>query len=586
VADRERLTMESAVDRPQRASPGCAQERDPVAHRRFQRGVRGMSGAAMAGATLILVGHVLGVPVLRTLGLGRTPATPAAAAMLLGLGLAILAVASQRLLLARLVAGSIGVWAVLGLLLVRVGPSGSSAWLPYEGGAVVIGALAVALLAGLQPGGRAAGVRATALAAALAVAGPALIVAMHGWELADRLPPPLDIAGVAAALSVLLGAALSALSPHRWPNRLFYRAPEDLPLLTRVVTLAFAAPLLLPVLQRLGRGLGLPLEYAALIAQLGSTGLLLWALVTVVAQRHRLARRVAAQRRDLAEAEEQFRLMFEHAPIGMATIAVDRRLRRVNRAFCELLGRRASELEGRPLAELTHPEDVGLDEEHFAACLRGELDRYHTEKRYRHARGEWIVGELSIALVRDEQGAPQHFVGQMVDRTRERALEADLRHAAHHDPLTGLANRRLLEERISKELDRTAREGGVVGVLVVDLDGFKAINDRYGHDVGDVVLTVTSQRLVDASRSFDTVARIGGDEFLVCTALTEPEELPELAARIRRAVNQPLQHRGEEIFVRGSVGAVVGRAGDSLVELMRGADARMYAAKHAGSAPG
>jgi diguanylate cyclase (GGDEF)-like protein/PAS domain S-box-containing protein len=563
----------------------CGQVHDEVTRRHFHQSVRVVSALVVAAAVLVLAGHALGIEALQTLGVGRAPATPAAAGMLIGLGVAVFAAGEGHLAVARTAAGAAGVWALLGLVLTSADAPGVAAWLPYVGGALVVGALAVSLLAAPHAGVIARRIRAVALAMATAVSVPALIVALHNWELAERLPPPLDIAGPAALLSMLLCAALSALAPHRWPNRLFYRTPDDLPLLTRVVTLAFAAPLLLPILQRLGRAAGLSAEYAGLVAQLMSAGLMIAALVTVVEQRQRLASRLEAQRRELAEAEEQFRRMFEHAPIGMATVDLDGRLRKANQAFCELLGRRAHELEDVAFIEFTHPDDVRLDMEHFEACLRGELDRYHIEKRYRHASGEWIVGELSVALVPDEQGRPHHFVSQIVDRTRERALEADLWHAAHHDPLTGLANRRLLEERFLSELARAARQGGAVGLVVVDLDGFKAINDQYGHPMGDAVLAAVSQRLVEASRGFDIVARTGGDEFAVCAALSGPSELPELAERIRRAVNQPFHHSGAVLHLSGSVGAVVGGTGASLADLFRLADQRMYATKHNGRRP-
>lgn len=557
----------------------CGRVHDEATRRHFQHATRLLSGAVITVAALILIGHIGELRYLQTLGIGRTPATPAAAVMLAGLALGILSAGEGRLRTARSLAGAVGIWAGVGppfQWLVGVSDHG---WWPYAGAAIALSALAASLYATTVTGRTARRVRAGGLALGLAVAVPALITAMYDWELADRLPSPLDIAGPAAALAVLVGAGLSALSPHRWPNRLFYRTPEDLPLLTRVVTVAFLAPLLVPVLERSGQGIGMHAEYAGLVAQLTSAGVLLAALVTVVQQRHRLDDRVKQQRRALAASEEQFRRMFDHAPIGMATVDPSGRLLQVNRAFCELLGRRASDLEGAPFSDVTHPDDLQLDVDLFEACLRGELDRYHIEKRYLHVSGSWITGELSAALVRDERGDPRHFVGQIVDRTKERELEAELRHAAYHDPLTGLANRRMLTERVRRDLDRVARQGGAVGLVVVDLDGFKAVNDEYGHQAGDLVLTAVSQRLVDASRSFDTVARTGGDEFVICAVLTSEAELPDLVERIQRAVNQPYHYRTVEIPLAGSVGAVVGGPEAMPDDLLEIADRRMYTAK-------
>jgi diguanylate cyclase (GGDEF)-like protein len=166
---------------------------------------------------------------------------------------------------------------------------------------------------------------------------------------------------------------------------------------------------------------------------------------------------------------------------------------------------------------------------------------------------------------------------------RHRNDEAN-RHAALHDPLTGLPNRTLLLDRIEQALRRREREGTTVAVLVIDVDRFKLINDSLGHARGDALLRVLAPRLREAARAGDTVGRLGGDEFVVvCESLDGPEQADALAERIGRAINQPVVLRSGEHVMTASIGVAVANCPDATAELLlRDADIAMYRAKDLG----
>jgi diguanylate cyclase (GGDEF)-like protein len=163
------------------------------------------------------------------------------------------------------------------------------------------------------------------------------------------------------------------------------------------------------------------------------------------------------------------------------------------------------------------------------------------------------------------------------DVTDRRLLEEELRTAALVDPLTGLDNRRALSAALDDAQQFRARAGGDVGFLFVDLDGFKTVNDTFGHDAGDRVLVETGSRLVAATRSVDRVCRVGGDEFAVlCAPIDGAEGLQELVTRIRSLPPRPVLVQGEALAVRGSIGAVLVEPEDRLDQALLRADVAMY----------
>jgi diguanylate cyclase (GGDEF)-like protein len=177
-------------------------------------------------------------------------------------------------------------------------------------------------------------------------------------------------------------------------------------------------------------------------------------------------------------------------------------------------------------------------------------------------------------------------INQMLDITERRAAEQRLTFLALHDPLTGLANRRLLLDRLSIALARMARSGRMVAVLYLDLDRFKEVNDTLGHDQGDQLLLRAAARLGELVRDSDTLARLGGDEFvLVADDLTGPAEAVAIAQRIVDALKEPFDlPGGARVSVGASVGVAVAAAGADPSTLLRHADAAMYQAKDDGRA--
>jgi diguanylate cyclase (GGDEF)-like protein len=178
------------------------------------------------------------------------------------------------------------------------------------------------------------------------------------------------------------------------------------------------------------------------------------------------------------------------------------------------------------------------------------------------------------AQLRELRGALQ------LSRQREAAAEQ----AARIDPLTGLANRRLLEHRMAQQIDRAAGDRPLTALLFIDLDGFKAINDRHGHAIGDALLRLVGLRLRHAMRRDDLACRIGGDEFVcVLPRLAHGDELPALETKLRTVVSQPCQLAGLSLQVQTSIGsALYPRDGLTLAELLAHADRAMYRRKTEG----
>ena len=185
-------------------------------------------------------------------------------------------------------------------------------------------------------------------------------------------------------------------------------------------------------------------------------------------------------------------------------------------------------------------------------------------------------------------GWPRCALVSHTNITRQKQAQLDLERKASHDPLTGLANRARLDKRLKAALTQRAGRPprGDVGVLYLDLDHFKPVNDTYGHGAGDEVLQTVAARLRDLVRPQDTVARIGGDEFCVVTTRTTAEQLAAMADRIRDSLAQPYLVHGDLITVGASVGACMAVPGEDPEQALHRADQAMYAVKRRGHARG
>ena len=280
----------------------------------------------------------------------------------------------------------------------------------------------------------------------------------------------------------------------------------------------------------------------------------------------------------------------------------------VNAAMARFLETEPAELVGRSFADITFPEDVSADRALFGELVRGDRDEYALEKRFTRGTGEVVWGRLMVTSVPDaETPSGRLFIKTVLDITGEREREASIRRVAHSDVLTGLANRVVIFDRLQQAILRARREGEHVSVIFIDLDGFKGINDRFGHDVGDDVLREAAERLRAITRESDSVARLGGDEFLLVAShrIDAPHDGARLADRVLRDLGRahvlpradamngdapasdseadPDQPAGQVLKVTPSVGVAQYPAdGDDVEELVRKADVAMYAAKGRG----
>lgn len=251
----------------------------------------------------------------------------------------------------------------------------------------------------------------------------------------------------------------------------------------------------------------------------------------------------------LSASEEAFRLAFDGSGVAMAMISLasprQGRYLKVNQALCDLVGYPAGDLLARSVSDITHPDDVEADERAAIEAGANERDTYRTEKRYLRADGSitWVAVTTSVVGRMSEQELL--VISLVEDITARRAAEQELTHRALHDPLTGLLNRQAVEERLTHAVQRTRRSSQQGAVLFCDLDGFKAVNDRFGHQRGDAVLAAVAQRLASEVRAVDSLARIGGDEFVIIAEQISTKDLTHLVGRIKEAVAQPLSNAGD-----------------------------------------
>ena len=258
-----------------------------------------------------------------------------------------------------------------------------------------------------------------------------------------------------------------------------------------------------------------------------------------VAETHVIIRdvheRVEAQR-GLAEAEERFRTAFEEGAAGMAIVSPDGRLLRVNRALCAVTGHQPAELEGRTMLSLLHPDDRAQHDEESDRMLSSQIATARGERRYLHDDGHVVWVSVSTTLVRGAGGGPLHFLTQAHDVTERRRYEAELRHMADHDALTGLLNRRSFERELARHVDHVARYGPRGAAILIDVDLFKNVNDTLGHSVGDQLIGRVADALRDRLRDGEVIARLGGDEFAVLVPDGGPEDARSIAEDLLEAI--------------------------------------------------
>jgi diguanylate cyclase (GGDEF)-like protein len=229
-----------------------------------------------------------------------------------------------------------------------------------------------------------------------------------------------------------------------------------------------------------------------------------------------------------------------------------------------------------------HPDDAPSVWSRYEQLIQGELDNFRVEKRFYRKDGSEIIVHLTLSLVRDEHGEPAYQVAMLEDVSDRHRLQQHLEYQAFHDPLTTLPNRALFTDRLDRLFAGTP-QGSTrrVGLCYLDLDGFKAINDSLGHEVGDQLLRAVAGRLDEAAAGGELVARMGGDEFVILVEDSSGvEQLAALAQRVLDALGPPIELAGQQFAVSASIGVVERPIAESDAgDLMRAADITLYSAK-------
>jgi diguanylate cyclase (GGDEF)-like protein/PAS domain S-box-containing protein len=297
---------------------------------------------------------------------------------------------------------------------------------------------------------------------------------------------------------------------------------------------------------------------------------------------------VRASERPLESSEraalEQFQAAFDGAPIGMGVANAAGRIVRVNDAFSWVTGYSAEELCSMTAMTLVHPDDLDQVQRDCAPLQSGE-DAVTYAHRVEHAAGHTIWVQVSLTVLRDESGVPLYSVVQMVDVSEQRAYEDELQHMADHDALTGLLNRRGFEAALGAHVARSQRYGPGGALLMLDLDGFKGVNDRLGHAAGDELLRSTAGALTTRLRQSDIVARLGGDEFAVLLPIQNREEAEAVAQALLDTIRTRVTPgpEGQAGLVSASIGiSLLAGAEQTAETLVADADLAMYTSKAAG----
>lgn len=259
----------------------------------------------------------------------------------------------------------------------------------------------------------------------------------------------------------------------------------------------------------------------------------------------------------------------------------------VNKALTNITGYSAEELVGQQPSILRsgHHEDSFYQDMWENIVTKGE---WEGEIRNRYKDGSLKPNWLSISAIRDRKGAITNYVGVIRDLSIQKEQEEQIKHYAYYDVLTSLPNRRLFQDRLTQEIAGASTDEMKIAVALMDLDGFKLINDTMGHDVGDILLRQVSERVSSVSRTIDTVARVGGDEFtFIFPQVQDLATLKLLATRIIKTIEKPYFINDNQVNIKVSIGfCLYPDDANCIVDLWKAADIAMYQAKDQGKKNG
>ncbi len=306
-------------------------------------------------------------------------------------------------------------------------------------------------------------------------------------------------------------------------------------------------------------------------------------------------RRLAEEQ--LSESEALFRNYFELVQVGMGIASPEQKWLRVNRRLCDMLGYTEENLTGVRWSEFTHAEDFESDSVQFKRLVSGEIGQYALDERLTHKSGKVVFTHLTVSCRRKPDGRIDYVIASLDDISDRKLMEEQVRQLAFYDVLTELPNRRMLNDRLAQALALSKRTGLYGALMFIDLDNFKPLNDTHGHGAGDLLLMEVARRLTTGMREMDTVARFGGDEFVVMLNGLEEDKAEAashanmVAEKILAALGEPYEIKlaegeGSKIITHhcsASIGVVMFINHDAgQEELLKWADMAMYDAKEAG----
>ena len=287
----------------------------------------------------------------------------------------------------------------------------------------------------------------------------------------------------------------------------------------------------------------------------------------------------------LAHREALHRRILDTASVSIFLIDMQGRITQANQAMATMFGRALESLIGEEYVALVHPQEREEGHRRMLALLASEVDAVDLDRLYLRADQTEFWGHLTGRQFFDANGHKQGLVGVISDVTAVKAHQTHLEHVAHFDALTSLPNRVLLADRLQQSMAQALRRRQPLAVAFLDLDGFKAINDHHGHDAGDQLLVALSARMKQALRDSDTLARMGGDEFVaVLVDLNDAADSLQMIDRLLVAAAQPVQVGGQWLQVSASLGVTFYPQTQDVTadQLLRQADQAMYQAKLAG----
>ena len=292
------------------------------------------------------------------------------------------------------------------------------------------------------------------------------------------------------------------------------------------------------------------------------------------------------ERKSLSEelqiSEQRFKTLIRSVHDVIAIISPSGRFQFISQATNAAWGIAPERLTGRRLPDIVHPEDTRKVRDMLSSLKHDGDDGTIPQLRVKYDEDDWKEFEVTFVNLNNDP-----VIGGVVctfhDVTERHTYEHRLKNMAYHDALTGLPNRKYYEERLAKALEKARENGRLLAVVFMDLDSFKLINDTLGHQWGDRLLCMVSDRLQACLRHEDFAARMGGDEFtLLLEGITSPDQVPPILQRFVNAFTEPFTLDRRDMFISGSFGAMIGGADDHPIDLLRKADMAMFQAKRRG----